>query len=294
MLQLNMKNRFNSLPIISFRLKKPILLSLFFIFLFAIISIIIPYLLLIWGLFSASLIFISHFQTITNNLFKNDILFVFITLLKNIGFLRYCLIIHTYIFITSSNLIFTLILLSTNTLHLLYSLITRYIIYITIFSPLILSTHLYILYTIGLFLTSLGLFAKIIINFINFICITCYNKYPYLVLVDPVEVPSQGTRMPTNSISLLSLHNHHHNHRSPVPRISTWGKVGIFCAAGTVCIGFGALYLAKEQLLATQQQAITAQQQATTAQQGVDLNEVTLGIRSRESYEKKWPDSSRK
>jgi hypothetical protein len=238
-----------------------------------------PSLLLFVSLFSILFSLLLIYRNSPQYLFRQDVVEHFLIFMKDIRLLDICFKIHSYIFVHCSNRIFNIFLYGLNLLHLFYMILARYWVYITIFSPIVLSWSYWYLFAFLLLITYLALIVKLIINLINLIIITCYIHYPSLLFFDPELPITNGTSK--SHYSVISIHKHSHlPPLLPPPRVNTWVKGNVICGVAGLGVACGALYYYRLSALA--------------AQQAVDLGEVNAGIRSRESYERKYPDNSRK
>jgi hypothetical protein len=243
------------------------------------------FLLLFISLFSFVFVFLLLFENISFYFFNDNVIEKFLFFLRDIGIISYFYSIHSYIFITCSKTVFVFILWISNIFHIFYMILARYWVYITIFSPIVLSSEYWLFFTIILFITYLGLISKVIINVINLIILTCYNRYPYLLLdsYDPSDTPSpvMPNQAPRNSYSLISKHNHYHL-PPHFPRVSSWVKGGVICTAIGIGVACGALYYYRDS-------ALSSRRAADAAVKATDQWEVSNGIMSKEDYLKKYP-----
>jgi hypothetical protein len=224
--------------------------------------------------------------------YKKDYRNVFYDFLFKIHILSFFVRLHSLVYYRMSALNFFFLMHSAHLLGFFYVLFSRYYLYYTIASPRLFSYLCLTLILIGIFTCLSAFILKLFINISNILIFNIKlnnsSLWANILLTDPY-LDGDQVNPPKSPVSnsIFSFHRHINRYNLPPNRFSAWQKAGFTVGVCTLAVGCVAAYYSYNSYL-------QAQRSADAAQQSVDLAEVNAGIRTRESYEKKYPDSSRK
>jgi len=110
---------------------------------------------------------------------------------------------------------------------------------------------------------------------------------PMLFPIDPIDpIPTPSTA--TKSLLHFSTNTHNHHYHYPKPQMSNWGKFGIGLGVFTLAVGSFTAYNTHVQAQASVLQAQAALKQLFESERLNDLQEVSNGLMSKETYVNKW------